>query len=124
MNETDDWIHIARLPQDTGTPGPPEALWLDTAAMRFLVLAVDGDGADAAGTPIDAYLAAHPARATVIRDALTNRFAEYPKPYAGARHKLFGRVDPAKAQEIFDRITPENRHPEIDMGPPVGKEEW
>lgn len=124
MIEHDDWIHIARLPQDVEASGPPEALWLDTVAMRFLVLSVDGGEADAAGTPIDAYLAARPNRATVVRDALTNRFEEYPKPFAGARHKLSGRVDPAKAQEVFDRITPENRHAEVDLGPPVGREEW
>jgi len=124
MSEHDDLIHIARLPQDASASGPPEALWLDTAAMRFLVVSVDGGEADAPGTPIDAYLTARPDRATAVRDALTDRFAEYPKPVAGARRKLSGRVDPATAQAVFDRITPENRHAEVDMGPPVGKEEW
>lgn len=26
--------------------------------------------------------------------------------------------------ELVDAITPENRHPETDWGPPVGKEVW
>ncbi|MGE3405104.1 MAG: AbrB/MazE/SpoVT family DNA-binding domain-containing protein [Vicinamibacterales bacterium] len=27
-------------------------------------------------------------------------------------------------EELVKGITPENRHPEVDWGPPVGREEW
>jgi antitoxin component of MazEF toxin-antitoxin module len=27
-------------------------------------------------------------------------------------------------EELLRQVTPENRHPEIDWGPPVGAEEW
>ena len=27
-------------------------------------------------------------------------------------------------EELLDKITPENRHEEVDWGPPVGKEVW
>jgi antitoxin MazE len=32
--------------------------------------------------------------------------------------------DVPSLEELVSRITPENRHEEIDFGPPVGKEVW
>ena len=32
--------------------------------------------------------------------------------------------DVPSLEELVIRITPENRHEEIDFGPPVGKEVW
>ncbi|MEO7634910.1 MAG: AbrB/MazE/SpoVT family DNA-binding domain-containing protein [Sphingomicrobium sp.] len=33
-------------------------------------------------------------------------------------------IDDPTLEELLARITPENRHPETDWGPPVGKEIW
>jgi antitoxin component of MazEF toxin-antitoxin module len=31
---------------------------------------------------------------------------------------------PYRLEEMVDKISPENRHPEADFGPPVGRETW
>jgi antitoxin MazE len=34
------------------------------------------------------------------------------------------RIDDQTLQQMVEQITPENRHEEVDFGPPVGKEVW
>ena len=34
------------------------------------------------------------------------------------------KAKPVTLEDLLDGITPENRHDEIDFGPPVGKEAW
>jgi antitoxin component of MazEF toxin-antitoxin module len=32
--------------------------------------------------------------------------------------------EPSKLDELLAKVTPENIHPEVDFGPPVGNEVW
>ena len=76
MNE-DTLIHVARLPGTAAHEAVPDALWLDTQSLRFLVVPVaNGDDHEAPATPVEDYLAAHPDRAEAVRTALTERFRE------------------------------------------------
>jgi hypothetical protein len=124
MNE-DTLIHVARLPGTAAHEAVPDALWLDTQSLRFLVVPVaNGDDHEAPATPVEDYLAAHPDRAEAVRTALTERFRDLPVPTPGGRARLLDRKKNLNADELIARITPESCHPETGGGPPVGNEAW
>ena len=72
----DTLIHVARLPQPAGSREAPDALWLDTESLRFVVMPVANGDAVSPATPVEDYLAAHPDRAGAVRSALADRFRE------------------------------------------------
>lgn len=118
----DTLVHVARLPGGSGSV--PDALWLDTESLRFLVVPVTNGDGDGPATPVEDYLAAHPDRAEAVRAALADRFRDLPRPQPGARAKLLDRKKNLNADELIARITPDNVHPETGGGPPVGNEVW
>jgi hypothetical protein len=120
----DTLVHVARLPTGTGAQAVPEAIWLDTRALRLVVVPVSDGDTEPPATPVEDYLAARPDRAEAVRTALVERFQGLPLPVTGARYKLLSRKKNVDAEELIRQITPENCHPESGSGPPVGNEAW
>jgi hypothetical protein len=114
----DTLVHVARLPS-TNAGSTPDALWLDTQSLRFLVVPVaNGDDHEPPATPVEDYLAAHPDPTQAVRAALTERFRDLPVPMFGARARFLDRKKNLNADELIARITPDNCHPETGGGPP------
>ena len=121
----DTLVHVARLPGMAASESIPDALWLDTVSLRFVIVPVaNGDGHEPLATPVDDYLVSHPDRTEAILTALTDRFRDLPLPTPGGRARLMERKKNLNAEELIARITPENCHPETAGGSPVGNEAW
>jgi hypothetical protein len=120
----DTLVHVARLPMVSAPEAVPDALWLDTESLRFVVVPVTDGDREPTGTPVEDYLAAHPDRAEAVRTALTERFRDLPLSTSGGRARLLDRKKNLNADDLIARITPENCHPETGSGPAVGNEAW
>jgi len=74
------------------------------------------------GNSIAVRLPKDSARKFGLRDGVTVRLVEEEKTHTLSIRPLKSREYTLK--ELVSLITPENRHEEIDWGPPVGKEVW
>jgi hypothetical protein len=120
----DTLVHVARLPRPAGSQDVPDALWLDTESLRFVVVPVADGDVEPPATSVEDYLAAHPDRTEAVRTALADRLRDLPQPVPGGRARLLDRKQNLSAEELISRVTPDNVHPETGSGPPVGNEAW
>jgi hypothetical protein len=112
-------IRLCKLPSDLGMAAGRE-LYLDPAAWTFYVGGPAGpaesNGAAGPRVALTDFLKAHPDVCDALRAFLVGRLTGHPKAFEEEnRERLKG---------MLAGVTDENRHEEVDWGPPVGREVW
>lgn len=112
-------IRLCKVPSDLGVAAG-RSLYLDPDGLTlFLGPPPDAAGANGASggpVPLADFLTAHPEVRDGVRAFLVGRMTGRPAAYEEERREQLGR--------LMAGVTDENRHEEVDWGPPVGREVW
>lgn len=112
-------IRLCKLPSDLG-PAAGRELFLNSDELTFFV-SVPPAKSEANGTPmppvaLGEFLLAHPETRDAVRSFVLGRMTGQPKAFEEENREQLDRM--------VAGITDENRHEEVDWGPPVGREAW
>jgi hypothetical protein len=91
-------------------------LYLDPDRLVFFVAGPGTPEGNGAAEPLASFLAAHPDLRGPVVAFLVGRMT--------GQSKAYEEENVEKLQDLLAKVTDENRHEEVDWGPPVGREAW
>ena len=115
----DNLVRLCKLPSELG-PAAGRELFFDPEGVTFFVGAPptrsEGNGTAVPPVALAEFLTAHPNVRDAVRAFVVGRMTGQPKAFEEENREALDRM--------VAGITDENRHEEVDWGPPVGREAW